>query len=76
VSSEYLRCGECQAILTSQSKILTNSEYEALKREDSKTRLEKVASDEVKQKYLATDKSVWLCEFCCHHNEIDPAFKL
>jgi hypothetical protein len=76
VTSKFLRCGECEAILTGQSKILTKTEYENLKKEDSKKRLEEVASDEVKQKYLVTNKNVWICEFCCHHNEIETNFKV
>lgn len=76
VKGEFKRCGECEVILTAQSKILSQTEYENLKKEDSKKRLEKVTSDEVKQKYLETTKSVWVCEFCCHHNEIEPAFSV
>lgn len=47
-----------------------------MKAEDSKKRLEKVASDEVKQKYLQTNENVWVCEFCCHHNEVNRAFSI
>lgn len=70
VKAELVRCRNCQAILTVQSKILPSKEYDSLKKEELKEGEGETVADEVNARYLTTKQEVWICEFCCSHNEI------
>ena len=70
IEAEFVFCTNCEAILTSQSKLLTHAEYKKLQ-EDPKI------PDEKKQRFvknLKATNSLWICEFCLTHNAIAKSY--
>lgn len=61
-NSPFLRCQNCEAIMTTESKITLPEDYAKLRTAP--------VSDEAEQKYLETSGPVWICEFCMAHNSI------